>query len=119
MGGTTRIRSFFPFPPFLKSDVVYPRQDLHRLLLIGAFDRIGVEHGQVDLGIVDIIGEDYRECAVISRVESRSLGIFHNRCPVVVREVVNVVEPVEVTASALSVSVQIHHVFVEFHQCSS
>ena len=98
---------------------MYPRQDLHRLLLIGAFDRIGVEHGQVDLGVVDIIGEDYHECAVTSLVESRSLGILNNRCPVVVREVVDVVEPVEVTASALSVSVQIHHVFVEFHQCSS
>ena len=96
------------------SDIVYPGQDLHGLLPIGAFHRIGLEHRQVDLGICHIIGEDYHKGTVPAPVEARSPGVLHHGGPVAVGEMVDVVEPVEVTASTLAVCVQVDHVLVVF-----
>ena len=103
----------------VSSEVLECLEGLHDIAPVLALDQVGPHLGYEHVAIGLRSGEFQQHRPVPLFGESGRLGVAHDGCPVVVGEMVDLVEPACIHATAFAVRVQIDYVLIEFHDVSS
>ena len=78
-----------------------------------AIEFVLFESDQYDPLVILLSGEYDRQDTVTFGIESLQLGIVDHRCSIVIREMVDLMEPVPLHTTAFTISIEIHDILIE------